>query len=120
MCLYFMDSATAVSYSNAVADTWKDIALDAWTAASIGDVHYLQDIADSRIGIKGYNPNRQYQSDVEVGFGDEMVNFDSKNLGDWTCLMYAAYYDHAQVARWLLEGNLLGETCHTDERPHAF
>ena len=23
--------------------------------------------------------------------------------------MYAAYYDHAQVARWLLEGNLLGE-----------
>ena len=90
VCLYAMASAAVVSDLSSVADTWKDLALDAWTAASIGDIQYLQHIADSINGIKCNISNLQYQNDVELRFEDEMINFDTKNLGDWTCLMYAA------------------------------
>ena len=34
---------------------------------------------------------------------------DFKNSGGWTCLMYAAYYDHPNIVRWLLEGNMYNE-----------
>ena len=103
VCLYSMDPEIEV------VNTWRDIVFDAWTAASIGDVQHLEHIANSRIEIKDYNSSIRNQECVGLRTDKKVVNFDVKNKGGWTCLMYAGYYDHAQVARWLLEGNLFGE-----------
>ena len=47
--------------------------------------------------------------DANSSKSEHLCDLDLKNSGGWTCLMYAAYYDHANVARWLLEGNVYNE-----------
>jgi ankyrin repeat protein len=60
---------------------------DVWTAASVGDLEYVRDIIDDDI--------------------------DEVNRGGWTCLMYASYYDHAQLVAFLLSS---GSDAHAGKR----
>ena len=50
---------------------------DLWLASSIGDIEYVKENAS-------YN------------------NVNLVNSGAWTCLMYASYYDHAEIVIYLL------------------
>ena len=82
-------------------ETWKEISFDAWTASSIGDLYHLQLIQDTHFVTEYGKEGTKFQCDENAA----ITNFDLKNIGGWTCLMYAAYYDHADTVRWLLEGN---------------
>ena len=82
-------------------ESWRDLPFDVWTAASVGDLEHLCQIIDTLV-IKHRNFSKLKRV-VEVSGDEKIFNFDTKNAGGWTCLMYAAYYDHAGIARWLLE-----------------
>ena len=87
--------------------SWKDIGFDIWTASAVGDIDHLcsmTDISRSETHSKPLKSNAQSNSKFEP-----LRDLNSRNSGGWTCLMYAAYYDHANVARWLLEGNMHNE-----------
>lgn len=86
--------------------SWKNLPFDAWTAASIGDMKHLSYITNNP---EFQNSSAKQKKEIESKDDEKKLNFDYKNAGGWTCLMYAAYYDHADVARWLLEGNLVRE-----------
>ena len=84
--------------------SWKDIDFDIWTASAVGDIDHLcsmTDISRSETHSKPLKSNAQSNSKFE-----HLRDLNSRNSGGWTCLMYAAYYDHANVVRWLLEGNM--------------
>ena len=84
--------------------SWKDIDFDIWTASAVGDIDHLcsmTDISRSETHSKPLKSNAQSNSKLE-----HLRDLNSRNSGGWTCLMYAAYYDHANVVRWLLEGNM--------------
>lgn len=51
---------------------------DLWTASSVGDLEYIRTVLATSTSI------------------------DRPNLGGWTCLMYASYYDHAQLVAFLI------------------
>ena len=50
---------------------------DIWTAASVGDIEFIKQ-----------NVNSESVNDI--------------NLGQWSCLMYASYYDHKDLVVYLL------------------
>ena len=84
--------------------SWKDIDFDIWTASAVGDIDHLcsmTDISRTETHSEPLKPNAQSNSKSE-----HLRDLNSRNSGGWTCLMYAAYYDHANVVRWLLEGNM--------------
>ena len=85
--------------------SWKEVQFDIWTASSVGDLDYLNSIIEASEMTSGTDKLET----VSVPKLDQLYNLDVKNSGGWTCLMYAAYYDHANLARWLLEGNLVRE-----------
>ena len=86
--------------------SWKNLPFDAWTSASIGDMKHLSYVTNNP---EFQNSIAEQKKEIKSEDDDKILNFDYKNAGGWTCLMYAAYYDHADVARWLLEGNLIRE-----------
>ena len=85
--------------------SWKDVKFDIWTSSSVGDLDHLNSIIDETEIIS--DPEKL--ETIAISKFDKLYDLDVMNSGGWTCLMYAAYYDHANVARWLLEGNLVRE-----------
>ena len=93
-------------YCDETSRSWKDVTFDAWTASSIGDIEHLHYITTSPNLLTSSGKNNKQVHTIKT---ENILHFDAKNKGGWTCLMYAAYYDHADVTRWLLEGNLVRE-----------
>ena len=52
---------------------------DIWTAASVGDIEF-----------------------IKQNINNESRNVNDINLGQWSCLMYASYYDHKDLVVYLL------------------
>ena len=52
---------------------------DIWTAASVGDIEFIKENITSKT-----------------------ENVNNVNLGQWSCLMYASYYDHSDLVKYLL------------------
>ena len=104
--MYKLSSEILVK-DNSKLYSWKDICFDIWTASSVGDIDFLNsflDINRTETESKLEKSNPALTSE----FG-QVCDLDFKNSGGWTCLMYAAYYDHPNIVRWLLEGNMYNE-----------
>ena len=52
---------------------------DIWTAASVGDIEFIKESITT-----------------------QTENVNDVNLGQWSCLMYASYYDHSDLVKYLL------------------
>ena len=100
--LYLMDLPLTTHHKE-FEENWKDIPFDFWTTASIGDVEHLKYLTNNST-VYRYS-TIQEEGQLELQQCKPILNLDTKNTGGWTCLMYASYYNHADIARWLLRGN---------------
>ena len=95
---------TMLQFDDEVEEGWRHCPFDAWTAASVGDLKYLCEITKNRHETTQY-PSLAISKKIHSTDNEKRIIFGSKNIGGWTCLMYASYYNHADIARWLLRGN---------------
>lgn len=69
----------ATDFGEAIKDPLCD--MDLWTAASVGDMDQLW----------------------ELNYGPVRHDLNGSNLNGWTPCMYAAYYDHTEIVKFLFE-----------------